>query len=340
MRPTLSTLTYVSNTVPARRTVMEHVRTNLSQLKEFTCSNDSLYLYPADALVDDFSDTILALNNLTKCLNASSMLRPDAVLHLSRIPHLSILGVSIKNKNRDLWTNPHSGGFPALTHLILSVYTKEDGLSLGVQMLRTLSGLALTNLQIDLSVPSIRAEEYVDLISAIGRLRLLRDCQIVGSRLVGEPAHAAHAIDASALTPLHALSDMRHFHQMSIPVAFQPESARQLAAAWPRLEELSIRASSGERRLYRELRRNDLLALARSCPSAEALAVAAHPVRENRAYDASAVEHAPSAPNQFGLGGPDSSIRIVDGVALRLGQIFSATRLEDDWVEVERPDAE
>ncbi|GJE97873.1 hypothetical protein PsYK624_140950 [Phanerochaete sordida] len=133
---------------------------------------------------------------------------------------------------------------------------------------------------------------------------------------------------------------MRRFHQRSIPVALYPESARQLAAAWPRLEDLAIRAHSVEHRLYRELRRDDLLALARSFPSAEALAAPVHPVRDDQAYNPSAIDPPPSASNSFGLGESANLARAVDGMAACLAKMFAPARLEDDWVEVERSGAE
>ncbi|GJE97872.1 hypothetical protein PsYK624_140940 [Phanerochaete sordida] len=129
MRPSLSTLTYVGNTTQALRTVMEHVRANLPQLNDFTCSYDSLYLPPDDSIVNEFSDTILALGNLTTFLYTSNVLRSDAVLHLSRIPHLTTLSVVLDSETHELWINPRSGGFCALTNLTLRVCPMEGGLS-------------------------------------------------------------------------------------------------------------------------------------------------------------------------------------------------------------------
>ncbi|GJE97874.1 hypothetical protein PsYK624_140960 [Phanerochaete sordida] len=241
MRPTLSTLAFVGGTVEALRAVMAHIRDNLPQLEEFTYSHDS-WFSPIDILINDFSDTILALHHLTSFPNTSAFIRPDVVLHLSRLSHLTSLAVILENRNRDLWTQPLVGGFPALTHLTLTVLTKEEGLLPGVQMLQTLSGLALTNIKIKVSIRSVAIDHCTSLISELGRFRRLQECDIWGSSTIDDVEY----FDASVFGPLHPLADIRTFTWPFLPVAFTQESAQQLSAAWPQLKEFYVCTPSDE----------------------------------------------------------------------------------------------
>lgn len=331
IQPALVTLEYtpeVENDIDMRA-ILRRIQISAPRLQTLRLGRGSRY----ETIDAELSQTIISLNHLTTFRFSFMPPQPDALIHLSRLPGLTTVGLLFKESNLDTWGSPIWGGFPALNSLRLNSSETIDNPVPAASFLHLLSGLALTSLHLlfGYALPT-SVEDFGWLISAVAHLRHLQICSI-SFGISSEWGDIV--IDGSVLSPLYQISGMRDFALEDVPIVFQPEAVRDLADAWRHLQCLLLPTFSEQ---YYQLHLEDLSFFARSCHVLDTINVQLFPIDNDWVCDAE-ISYPLSPLSNLGLKRTSISPLAADAVATYLAKTFPSAVVEHTfprlwWLEM------
>ncbi|GJF00123.1 hypothetical protein PsYK624_164020 [Phanerochaete sordida] len=253
------------------RLALHCIETSMPQLQKLTVKSDKLF---AHFEMDEITHAISSLDHLTSLSFTYPPLPPDALVHLSRTAHLAEATLDLYQNNEDAHLSPAWGGFAALTKLTLGFARNIENYPCATTFLPRLAGVNLTKLSIVIR-PTAHADEFNQLMSAVGHLTHLQECEICFDviRVWGDLV-----LDGAALAPLYNLVNMRDFQVTWVPLTFSPQAVSDLTNAWRRLENLLLYAPAQS---DYHLRLDSLAFFAENCPALHALTLRVAPVERD-----------------------------------------------------------
>ncbi|GJE97854.1 F-box protein [Phanerochaete sordida] len=277
IEPSVCILKYIPAEVEPMRTVLARVRTHAPRLQKLEFI-DGIY-DTLDKLHNEFSQAILSMNDLTVLEVQYASLQRDALLHVSRLPHLTTLSLYLTTEIDSSWHSSYWGRFPALRRLFILPEEDRTSIASCASFLNALSERPkLSYLELRPS-PTLHHNDFEDLMSAIGRFERLSYLSITFNNSRGE--WGGLSIQGSTLSPLQQLSCLQNFTLSGCPVSFESDAVQGLAAAWTCLEYLILTSASTD---LCHFRMEDLSFFSQHCPNLRSLTVQVHAVGDDWAH--------------------------------------------------------